>query len=515
MQIFNEDIEPIAQEGKTVIHDGIPTNEERRNYFVNFQADNIVSLISHYHESWPNKLNGVLNEECLELARLYLAQLEDSKRSVRVDLDSKPHLKRIKYPHYLRYPQTMSQKYTSSLKGKLWDSCFVPRVLRDEDSLWYKRNFGSIDKKLPRKALRRKPRKTPPYCKDCGNRTFLNKALLEEHYKTTEHMIRRQEKLQDSLGLKGNIVTAQVSASHSATGQNSQNRSLQHEQPKEVPQSASIEESGESSNPPSIRPKASSLQSSNNRGTTPPAVAREGKRRCSDLESQEINHWNDNGTWLEDGLSNQQKELCFQFLVNSETGPKWNSVEDLTTVLALNTIFIEYQKGNTDELVWRCEKFGYVYDLRRKTMSRRNLTALRWGTQEVLDRSNTARFVTNLAAATLNHWCGYIESSQACPKLPIPCQDKSKEPEQIVGNNITQLYLPAPKVIPSAPVHNSTYHNQTLLSNHGVLCEPLTVVTATIEKLHWCSPRRSFKSVEPVEIKPLIMINGVEGEEEK
>eukprot|EP00495_Collosphaeridae_sp_1-RS-2012_P001421 TRINITY_DN1393_c0_g1_i2.p1 TRINITY_DN1393_c0_g1~~TRINITY_DN1393_c0_g1_i2.p1 ORF type:complete len:163 (-),score=6.85 TRINITY_DN1393_c0_g1_i2:117-605(-) len=149
----------MAQEGNAVIHDGIPTNEERRNYFVNFQTDNILSLISHYHEAWSNKLNGVLNEECLELARLYRAQLEYSGNSVRIDLDSKPHLKRVKLPHYLRYPQTMSQKYTSSLKGKLWDSCLVPRVLRIEDSLWYKRNFGSIDKKLPRKALIRKPKK--------------------------------------------------------------------------------------------------------------------------------------------------------------------------------------------------------------------------------------------------------------------------------------------------------------------------------------------------------------------
>lgn len=527
---FSKVPELVPQQGTVMMHEGIPTNEERLNYFVNYQTDNMVSIISHYHESWSNKFKGVLNDECLELARLHLMGLDYPRTTFRVELDDKSLLKRIKFPHYLRYPQTMSQKYTNSLKGKLWDSCLIPQALKNDNFLWYKRNFGSMDKQLPRKELRRKPRKTPPYCKDCGNRTFRNKLLLEEHYKTTEHMIRRQEKLQDSLGLEGSVMAQQFSKSQVPSGHQSQKMPPHQNHPRRVSQSGSMGGPGMGRNPrvsipsrPQVRHNAPSLQRGNNRGTTPPAVVRDGKRRSSERGSPDMNwdqHWDEKQTWQEHESRYEEEELwdatlSFQFLVNTETGPMWNAVEDLTTVLELNAIWREHLKGNTDDLTWKCEKNGYLYDLRKKTRSRRNLRPLRWGTLDVLEKSHTAHLVTDLKPITLKQWCGYIESPQEPPKWSINQYQRSQQPQQLALNSITHFHPQAPLFNPSVPVHKVSYPSQAFLSLHSVRSLPLKIVTNSPDVRPLSQPKDNSEPFEGVEGNPPIIKKIALKEEEK
>ena len=116
---FDKVRELLYDEVAPVKHEGLPTNEECVDFFVNYQTDDMVSIISQYHEAWSNKKNGILNKQCLELAKLHSVAIDYAKNNNKVEIDDKPHLKRIKFPHYLGYPQTMSQKYPQSLKGKL------------------------------------------------------------------------------------------------------------------------------------------------------------------------------------------------------------------------------------------------------------------------------------------------------------------------------------------------------------------------------------------------------------
>jgi len=400
---FDKVRELLYDEVAPVKHEGLPTNEECVDFFVNYQTDDMVSIISQYHEAWSNKKNGILNKQCLELAKLHSVAIDYAKNNNKVEIDDKPHLKRIKFPHYLGYPQTMSQKYPLSLKGKLWDSCFIPQVLKD-DYMWYKRNFGSMEKQLPRRELKKRPIRQQPYCSDCGNRTFRNKRLLEEHYKTPEHTIRKQQNL-EKLGLRGSMAHPHIPASH----QHLVNVRI----PRKIPQQVS--NMGRSSIPPYIAKKE--RDNSGYRGNPP---VRNYKRQ----EVKWERHWNEERSWpppvqqeeaCYDGGELWDADLSFQYIVHTEAGSEWKPVEDLNTVLELNAIWREHLKGNADDLTWTCEKSSYVYDLRHKVRRRGTTRPLRWGTLQVLENSKTAHLVNDLSAETLKKWCGYIEKEQIPP----------------------------------------------------------------------------------------------------
>jgi len=443
-----------------LIYDEIPpkkrsafiTNEDCVNFFINFQNDDMVSTISQYHEAWSNRPGGIINKECIELAKLHSIAIDYAKNNNKVDLDeSHSHLKKIKFPSYLGYPSAMSQHYKDSLKGKLSDALTPPKILRLECGYrWFSNNFEFVNGGNQRmeKKLRRRPRRFGgPYCKDCGD-CFKSMRDLEQHRKTAEHLIRRQENLVKKFGIKEDNHNKNREA-----GKVNRNEVMLSIDPRHREPRAKLH----------VRPVVDN-----------PHV-REAAReaRCDPAKSQkqrdDLTMFKEDEEWI--------AENQFQYLIHVEpAGPMWKCVDDLHVLLELNGLWRQWELGYSKQSVFEDKRSKYTYDIDKRTRKGASGTVrpLRWGRIEVLNASNTAHLVKDIEVDTLKKWAGFIAERQIGTQSTNLEEKHEPPPPPPKSNEIVHKRDNKPAIESQHPVqwHGPQAHSQPLVHPNGQYRQP-------------------------------------------
>jgi len=317
-----------------------------------------------------------MNEQCIELAKLHSIAIDYAKNNNRVDLDdSYSHLKKIKFPSYLGYPPVMSQHYKDSLKGKLSDALIPPKILKLECGFrWYSNNFEYHNQgnQSQEKKLRRRPRRFGgPYCKDCGD-CFKSKRQLDQHRKTAEHLIRRQQNLVKKFGIEED---KQECIPNRNEAQNMSGVRRGNQGPRSDLRKRQVDDNSRAND-----------------------AAREARPDPAELQKQMIDRtmFKDDEEWI--------AEYQFQYLIHVESdGPTWKCVEDLSVLLELNGLWRQKELGYSTQATYEDTRNQYTYNLDGRTRKGASgiIRPLRWGTVEVLTSSNTAHAIKDVESETL------------------------------------------------------------------------------------------------------------------
>jgi len=359
----------------------VPTNMDCVNFFVNFQEEDKVAIISQYHEAWSNLEGGILNSQCLKLARLHSIAIDFAKNGSKVDLD-KDHksLTQVKFPDYMGYPNNMSTEYKDSYKAKLSAAVDIPEELK-RNRAWSDMNFGRS--RGHRRSRNRRAQYFRIFCEIC-EWDYKNLDLFNDHLDERKHRERLEIK-QSSRDIYA-----------------LQKRDSEAKLRRKIYQDYTY--------PKTRREKCHSENCNLNRHNTEKGVksSADVSRLKGGEKGSSSNKEND--IWCAD--------LSFQYFDEQ----KWQYCEDYDLLAYLNRAWQDYinNRCSVDGLVVEHEE--YLYNLKDKRRYGKNgCVPLRWGYSEVLENTFSAEYLEMVTRTTSNPMllrekqnsvCGFISAGE-------------------------------------------------------------------------------------------------------
>jgi len=408
----------------------IPTNMDCVNFFVDYPNADKVAVISNYHEAWSNMKGGILNEQCLKLAKLHSIAIDFAKNGRKVDLN-KDHtsLTQIKFPSYMPYPPDMSAHYKDSLKGKLYDSINIPEILKKNNYVWWRKNF-CINRH--NKYLRNRACYFWFFCDLCeiSFNNHPDDSCYQRHIKENRHRQREILKARGMYELQKHDMRRNFPVNPSSKNFVSlpQHKPNPHERPQGRKQ------------PDRGPPIGKNLQiRSINRAIKPEP------EQTDQLKTEEL------------------ATLSFQYLEDTS----WVYCSKMELVLRLNGAWLNLKdKVEKEDVVLIYKK--WVYNLSKKRrFGAHKPKPIRWGESDVLEASPTAEYVEDLYRTEKNpdllrekvdKFCGFISKAQVPPPAPAQLQvdeqehsskssnwsQPEKQVDQQMDNNTIYLDRPSP-----------------------------------------------------------------------
>jgi len=371
------------------------------------QVTHRLSILSDYYEAWTNKNDGIVNEQCLELARLCSLATDFATDNQILNLHLEHNaLTKIKFPDYLGYPSSLSTVYKDSIKTKLSGEIQIPDILKKKRSgvykngiwiernglgnpkkvrRWYSLNFGERKEYKKDLNVQKGKRYCGLYCEPC-EQVMKNIKLYHAHLQSKYHKHKVRTKTLERYGIKSEQIAEKEPEKLPALKPSKPER--QQPQRKEIIQRQEVP-----------LPKSERAQRQE-RAVQPEPIPVD----CSS-ESDVSEDWT--------------ATLGFQYLENRE----WVYCDDDFLNAKLNNIWHIFL--NRKKRLKTCRWENKVFDLEKKRRyGRSRPRPLRWGTVEILDRSPTAHYVDFLYEVEKNEillrekvdkFCGFISEPQQPP----------------------------------------------------------------------------------------------------